>query len=255
MVTGASFRLASDHRVETKPQAGQAHRTSLGAIIDYALPAVTNQQVRAIATLPKHFENTPAWGSPWHFHECDLQVALILRGSLDVAYEAGKTSRAAHGDILFIPGGVLHDVGGSSADYQVAEITFPGSFGTIESEAPKVGAATLGRTLAIRDAVLVGTRGGLAEYQYPIAAPHAERYAIRRYVRARTEAFDSQWRKHEDAYRMTFVTSGWKKIETADGQRACIGPMDIGIVPGGMDARDMEVSMDYEAVEVALLAG
>ncbi len=248
-----SIHLAKDHRVETKPQPGQAHRVNLGAIIDYKLQQATGDCVRAISTLPGHFRDLPNWESPWHYHECDLQVAIILDGSLDVAYNTGHTSRAAKGDLLYIPGGVLHDVGGSSVDYQVAEITFPGSFGTVEAPAPSADHVSEGRTLAVRDASLVAVTGGIGEYQYKLTPSVQGKYAIRRYIRHRSMPFAALWREHSDTYRMTYVICGTKEIITDKGELQQLGPLDIAIIPAKLKVQDVSMSDDYEAIEVALM--
>ncbi|MFD0847093.1 AraC family ligand binding domain-containing protein [Sphingosinicella xenopeptidilytica] len=248
----AVFRRAAEHEVELPPQPGQVHRASMGRIIDYRLQETTNDMVRAIATLPGHFEAIPKWGSPWHYHECDLQIALILKGSLDIAYEHETFSRASQGDILFIPGHVLHDVGGASSDYQVAEITFPGSFGTIEADPPEPDLKSRGATLAIRDARLIGEYDGLAIYRYALAEALGSQYAIRRYVRRRAEASHGVWQQHADRYRMLFVTQGKVTVEVNGNRPAILKALDIAIIPGDADYRYLSPSVEYEAVEVAL---
>ncbi len=248
----ALFRLAAEHEVELPPQPGQAHRASMGRIIDYRLQDATSDMVRAIATLPGHFEAIPKWGSPWHYHECDLQIALILKGSLDIAYEHEAFSRASQGDILFIPGHVLHDVGGASSDYQVAEITFPGSFSTIEAEPPEPDAKSRGTTLAVRDARLVGEYDGLAIYRYTIAEDLGGQYSIRRYVRRRGEQSHGVWQQHADRYRMLFVTQGDVTVEVSGSRPAALKALDIAIIPGDAEYRYVSPSAEYEAVEVAL---
>lgn len=253
MISAPHVRLAAEHLVEPKPDPGQAHRASLVRIIDYALPAISDGQIRAIATVADQFKSLPAWKSPWHFHECELQLGLIVNGSLDLAYAQGRISRASKGDILWIPGGVLHDVGAASADYQIVEITFPGSFSTVEAQPPPPGSGTLARTHSIRDAGFAAAGGGLLEYRYALDGALAARYAIRRWVRDRNGDDSGGPRRHTDRCRITCVTQGSKAVATAGRRATRVGALDLVLMPPGTDWRDSEISDDYEAVEVALL--
>jgi hypothetical protein len=248
----AAIRQAADHTIELPPQPGQAHRSGGGKLIDYNLQPATGDRVRAIATVEGHFANTPEWGSPWHFHECDLQIALIIDGSLEVAYERDRYSRAVAGDILFIPGQTLHDVGSASTDYQVAEITFPGTFGTIEADAPAAGAPTAGRTLAPRDAWREEDAGGLIAYRYDLAAPHDASFAIRRYVASRTSGCDGAVRRHGDAYRMLYVMKGWVDLALAGEAPVRTPRQAVATIPADTDYAVTASSDDLEVIEIAL---
>lgn len=253
VVAGALVRKAADHRVRMAHQPGQAHRSAAGWTIDYRLQEVTGGAARAISTVPDQFADKPAFGSPWHYHDCALQVALVLQGSIELGYQGDRYARAGKGDILFIPGEVPHDVSNPSADYQVAEITFPGSFATTEAEMPAPDAETPARTWGSSAAVRAGSAHGIIDYGYPVAAPYDTRFDIRRQVRSRTEAFEPGARRHEDRYRFIMVVQGWRaaRIEGAE-VRAEAG--DLIVVPGGADWHDSAVSDDYEAVEVRLRA-
>jgi quercetin dioxygenase-like cupin family protein len=251
--TKVALRKAADFRVEMPHQPGQAHRSAAGWMIDYKLQELTGNQARAISTVPDQFVDKPGFASPWHYHDCELQVAIVLEGSIELGYQAERYARAIKGDVLFIPGNVPHDVSGPSADYQVAEITFPGSFGTVEIDMPAPGAPTTAATLGPRDATRVGVVEGIVEYLYPVSAALADRFAIVRQLRSRVDAFVPSTRGHGDRYRITMVTQGWRDIEIDGGrQRAEVG--DLLVVPGGSEYRDVAASDDYAAVEVRMLA-
>jgi quercetin dioxygenase-like cupin family protein len=245
-------RKAEDHRIELPHQPGQAHRSAAGWTIDYRLQEITVGRARAISTVPGHFVERPAFGSPWHYHDCDLQVAMVLEGSIELGYQGETYTRAGKGDILFIPGHVLHDVSNPSADYQVAEITFPGSFGTVEASEPARDIATLARTWGSSAAVRTGSERGIIDYGYPVGPEHAQRFDVRRQVRSRTEPFVAAATTHANAFRFVMVMQGWRETEL-DGAavRAEVG--DVIVVPGGASWQDKAVSDDYEAVEVRLL--
>ncbi len=248
-----SVRRARDYRFKMPEQPGQAHRSAAGWMIDYKLQEITDGAVRAISTVAGHFRDKPSFGSPWHYHDCDLQVAIVLDGSIELGYEADTYARAIRGDILFIPGHTLHDVSAPSADYQVAEITFPGTFGTVEAQMPEPGARTSARTLGPRDAVRTRMVSGIIEYRYPVEAPWNRKYEIWRLMRSRSDSFAPASHRHSDRFRMTMVTQGWRQVEV-DGVRQELEMGDLLVVPSETDFKDLAYSEDYEAVEVRLLA-
>ncbi len=249
-----TLRRAEDCRVEMPHQPGQAHRSAAGWMIDYKLQELTGGQARAISTVAGQFIDKPAFKSPWHYHDCALQVAIVLEGSIELGYRADSYARAGKGDILFIPGEVLHDVSAPSADYVVAEITFPGSFGTIEAAMPAPGAGTTARTLGTQDAVRSGEQDGVIDYVYPIGAGLEDRYAIHRLLRSRVAPFVPGMRRHDDAFCMSIAISGWREVDLGQGvERA--GPGDLLVIPGHADWRDLAMSDDYDAVEVRMLNG
>ena len=185
----AVLRKAAEFTIDMPHQPGQAHRSAAGRMVDYRLQEVTDNEARAISTVPGQFVDKPAFGSPWHYHDCDLQVAVVLEGSIELGYLADTYARAVKGDILFIPGHVLHDVSAPSADYQVAEITFPGTFGTTEAAMPAPGQPTAAATFSPSDAVRTGVENGVIDYAYPVAQDYRGTFDVRRQMRSRVDAF------------------------------------------------------------------
>ncbi len=247
-----ALRKAEHFRVKMPHQPGQAHRSAAGWMIDYKLQELTGSQARAISTVAGQFVDKPEFKSPWHYHDCALQVAIILEGSIELGYRADSYARAGKGDVLFIPGHVLHDVSAPSADYVVAEITFPGSFATTEAEMPVPGAETSARTLGTQDAVRSGERDGIIDYVYPVGGGLDDRYAIHRLLRSRVAPFADGSRRHDDAFRLSIAISGWREIDLGQGPERA-GPGDLLVIPGGADWRDLAMSDDYDAVEVRML--
>jgi hypothetical protein len=133
------------------------------------------------------------------------------------------------------------------------EITFPGSFSTVESPPPPPELRTLARTYSVRDAYFEAAGEGLLEYRYALEGAIAARYAIRRWVRDRNAAGSGGPRRHTDHCRITCVTQGSKTVETAGAGAARVGVLDLVLIPPHTEWRDSEISEDYEAVEVALL--
>jgi quercetin dioxygenase-like cupin family protein len=250
--SGLLIRKAEDCRVRMDHQAGQAHRSAAGWTIDYRLQEATGGEARAISTISGQFIDKPAFSSPWHHHDCALQVAIVLQGSIELAFEAERFVRAGKGDVLFIPGQVPHNVSAPSADYQVAEITFPGTFGTTETMAPAPDHVTRARILPVASALRCGTEGGVARYVYPVAEPYARHFALSRLVRLRTDPFIPSTWQLEAGFALTLVTQGWCEI-SLDGKTIRAGVGDLLIVPGGCAQQETALSDDYQAVEVQLL--
>lgn len=242
------LRKADAFRIALKADPTQAHRGAAGALIDYRLQEVTDSAARAICTVPDNFADKPKFGSPWHYHDCDMQIGVVLDGSVELGYRAHAYARAEKSDVLFIPGHTMHDVSAPSTDYRLAEITFPGTFGTTEAPMPAEGADTPAVTLGSRDAIRAGAANGMVEYRYPVSAPHSEKYAITRFVRSRTEPFVAVARKNEDRYR--FLVPFLGSADLADGAKLEVG--DLLVVPKGAEYTLTAASDDWAYVEVTL---
>jgi quercetin dioxygenase-like cupin family protein len=103
----------------------------------YELQERTGGRARAIAAnLPlaetPQFKAPPGTETGWHYHNCDLQLAFIVRGDVDIAYADKQWRRCRAGEVLVIPGGAPHNAGRLSEDYGLIELTLPGAFGTTE---------------------------------------------------------------------------------------------------------------------------
>lgn len=248
----AYVRKAQDHRIEMPHQPGQAHRSAAGWTIDYKLQELTGDVARSISTVPGHFIERPGFSSPWHHHDCDLQVAMVLEGSIELGYQGGTYGRAGKGDILFIPGHVMHDVSNASSDYQVAEITFPGTFATVEGVEPAADIETPARTWGSSAAIRSGEARGVIRYVYPVMAPYDRQFRILRLRRSRTSAFEPGALAHDDRYRFQMVMQGWRDVEV-EGETIRAETGDIIVLPRGAPCGDLAMSDEYEAVEVSLL--
>jgi len=248
----AYVRKAADHRIELPHQPGQAHRSAAGWTIDYKLQPLTDDVARSISTVPGHFIDKPAFGSPWHHHDCDLQVAMVLEGSIELGYQGGRYGRAGKGDILFIPGHVMHDVSNPSSDYQVAEITFPGTFGTVEGVEPASDIATTARTWGASAAIRSDEERGMIRYVYPVMDPYDRQFRILRLRRSRTSDFAAGSLAHDDRYRFLMVMQGWRDVRV-DGQTIRAETGDIVVLPQGAPCEDLAMSDEFEAIEISLL--
>lgn len=246
------IRKAEDHIVAIGGGSGEAHRAVFGHIIDFGLPQATDGAVRGVATVAGNFEDKPAFVSDWHVHNCGMQIAIVLSGSLGLGLAEDLHVRAHAGDIMFIPGGVVHTALAPSADYQVLEVTFPGDFGTTETDAPSAGTKSDARVWGCSSATRVEVAEGLEYFAYPVEEAYAGSYALRRVWRSRVKPFIAGARAHDDKMYILVVTQGW--IESGDGlgvERLDRG--DMLIVRAGAERRDLAVSDDFEAVEIRVL--
>lgn len=248
----AYVRKAKDHRIEMPHQPGQAHRSAAGWMIDYKLQEITGDVARSISTFPGNFADKPAFGSPWHHHDCALQVAVVLEGSIELGYRGGQYGRAGKGDVLFIPGQVMHDVSNPSADYQVAEITFPGSFGTVEGVEPAADIETPARTWGSSAAIREGEQRGVIDYRYPVMAPYDRQFRLLRLRRSRTGGFEPGSLSHDDRYRFVMVFQGWREVEV-EGNPIRAEAGDVIVLPKGAPCADLAISDEFEAIEISLL--
>ncbi len=72
----------------------------------------------------------------WHYHECEMQLAYIVQGWIQLQFEDGTDVRLEAGDVMFLPGGVKHNEVCSSDDITGFEITVPAGMGTVPCERP-----------------------------------------------------------------------------------------------------------------------
>ncbi len=100
---------------------------------DTGLGAVTNGKYRAkVMRATDVMEDTG-----WHYHVCDLQFVYVLSGWVDLAFEGGRVERVAAGGAMAIPGGMIHNEIGMSADFEALEVASPADMGTVPVDAPE----------------------------------------------------------------------------------------------------------------------
>lgn len=72
----------------------------------------------------------------WHYHTCEAQITLCLKGWADVVFEDGTEIRIKSGDFGYIPGGLLHNEVATSDDLEAIEINIPAKMGTVTVAPP-----------------------------------------------------------------------------------------------------------------------
>jgi mannose-6-phosphate isomerase-like protein (cupin superfamily) len=73
----------------------------------------------------------------WHYHLCEAQILIMLKGWAEMEFEDGTHQRFEAGDLLFIPGGFSHNEIDISPDMEAVEFSLPAEMGTVPCEAPE----------------------------------------------------------------------------------------------------------------------
>lgn len=97
----------------------------LGEATDGRIGATT-MKIRTAMTAP----------TGWHYHTCEAQISLCLKGWADIVFEDGTEIRIQAGDFEYIPGGVLHNEVATSDDLESIEISLPADMGTVAVDPP-----------------------------------------------------------------------------------------------------------------------
>jgi quercetin dioxygenase-like cupin family protein len=96
---------------------------------DLGIAGATNGKVIAHlvkANLP------PAKGTGWHYHVCDFQIVMMLKGWARFMYEDKETLVKA-GDVVHQRPGIVHYLFDYSADMEYLEVVSPADFGTVDA--------------------------------------------------------------------------------------------------------------------------
>lgn len=246
-------RKAADCTIVPPGQEDALHRASQSAF-DFRLQEMTGDMARGMGILTGFCADKPHYASPWHYHECEMQIGIVLDGSVEMAFTESDVSRIAKGDICLIPGGVIHDVTHPSSDYVTTEFTFPGSFATIDALVPAAGSPSKGRRLGISDALRSGEERGFIRYDYPVESPYDERYAVSRDRLSRIDPFVPGLIENEHDLFLLFVLQGRRVVEL-NGDNLVLEAGDLLVLPRGSSCMDMDASPEHEALRIHLLAG
>lgn len=101
--------------------------------LDLGLTAASNGLVRAQLLCNKKGKTPP---TGWHYHSCQMQIVYFTKGWAELQFEDGRVHRTRAGDMVFIPGGTLHNEGESSDDLEVLELSMPAEMGTVNVDPP-----------------------------------------------------------------------------------------------------------------------
>jgi quercetin dioxygenase-like cupin family protein len=74
----------------------------------------------------------PPEGSGVHYHDLDFQMVYVLKGSSRVWFEGEGEFSFEAGDSWIQPPSIRHHVLDYSEDYELLEITMPGSYETVQ---------------------------------------------------------------------------------------------------------------------------
>ena len=245
-------RKLKDCVIELPAPADDLHRAVHTRVVDYSLPQITGNSARAMGMVPGFCADKPNFNSPWHNHDCEMQIGFVREGSVELGFVDGDLSRTGKGDVVMIPGGQPHVVDNASSDYVGTEFTFPGTFRTIDAKMPPAGTRSPCRKWGVSDAIRGEEMRGLIIYDYPVEAPYSARYALSRQRRSRVSPFVSGSLKHNDDFRLLYVTQGARMV-IMDGVKSLMEEGDLLILPGGIECLDVEASDEHEALCMSLL--
>jgi quercetin dioxygenase-like cupin family protein len=99
---------------------------------DLGIAGATNGKVIAHlvkANLP------PTDGTGWHYHVCEFQIVVMLKGWAKFMYE-DKPTLVKAGDVVHQRPGMVHYLFDYSPDMEYMEIVGPADFGTVDAPAP-----------------------------------------------------------------------------------------------------------------------
>ena len=109
------------------------HRIQGGGLRDFFLyrdlgiAGATNGKV--IAHLVKA-NKPPADGTGWHYHVCDFQIVVMMKGWAKFMYE-DKVTLVEAGDVVHQRPGMVHYLFDYSPDMEYLEIVSPADFGSV----------------------------------------------------------------------------------------------------------------------------
>lgn len=252
-IVRARLCRVNERHVAGADAGGDHHRAVHQSLIDYGLPKLTGGLARGMATVAGFTNDKPDFRSPWHYHECHLQVSIVVAGSAEIGFDEAFFVRVGPGDIAFIPGQVIHDVREPSANYQVAELTFPDTFNTIAAPAPIPGLRHDGRIWGQNCAVRCGATGGYVRYAYPVPAGLDSTYHIMRGRRSRLDPFCTTLLDSAKPFQFLLMLAGRRTL-SIDGIVAEAGAADLLVLPRGAICHDLDASADYEGLWLSTLA-
>lgn len=97
---------------------------------DLGVAAVT--EGKAHAHIVRTTQPCPPEGSGVHYHDLDFQMVFVLKGTSRVWFEGEGEFSFEAGDCWIQPPSIRHNVLDYSDDYELLEITLPGTYETVQ---------------------------------------------------------------------------------------------------------------------------
>jgi quercetin dioxygenase-like cupin family protein len=126
MLNGTSTRFSHVKKDQT-PWRGEGLRDFF-LYRDLGIAGATNGKV--IAHLVKA-DMPPADGTGWHYHVCDFQIVIMMKGWARFMYE-DKPTLVQAGDVVHQRPGIVHYLYDYSPDMEYMEIVSPADFKTVD---------------------------------------------------------------------------------------------------------------------------
>lgn len=87
-----------------------------------------NQNTKGVASV--HVVHRETGDIPWATHDTDILFAFVMEGSMTLEGEGKEPYTLVAGDAFVVPPGMKTRYGDPSEDFELMEVTLPGSFGT-----------------------------------------------------------------------------------------------------------------------------
>jgi len=184
-------------------------------IVSYGLQEATGNQARGIKTT---FAEPIPGELGWHWHDCLVQLAIVVGGSIDVVFKDADWRTCRAGDIMIIPGQAPHNAARVSGDYEYLELTFPGDFDTVPCSSPAPGGMVTGTVVGDQDAQPGETEG---VERFPLPEGLESHMRLRLISRGRDIVKGAL-----GDLLLTVVVAGRCDVE-AEGERSELGVFDI----------------------------
>lgn len=101
---------------------------------DLGLKHGTDGKVSANVTIVTNANSKP---TGWHYHTCDVQFSIMLKGWFELQMEDGTTRRVNEGDTIFLKGGTKHNEIATSEEFEFIEILIPAQMDTVPCDPPE----------------------------------------------------------------------------------------------------------------------
>jgi mannose-6-phosphate isomerase-like protein (cupin superfamily) len=98
---------------------------------DLGVVDATGGDIHAHIIKAKHLEGGH---NGLHRHLVDFQFAMVLKGWVSFYYREHGELRYDEGDVMFVPGGTLHELREYSQDLELLEITMPAVYDTVKED-------------------------------------------------------------------------------------------------------------------------
>lgn len=228
---------------------------------DLGLGAATGGLMRA-----EHIRATGGtdMNTGWHCHDLDFQFVFVVKGHVRFVTEDGETVTLRAGDCAHLPAFYLHDEIEFAPDFEVVEITAPGSVKTIPGRVKPEGRPVMpaGHVSAFvasydgPDAYKVGDgpRQFLAYRDAAATLGTGRRVNVNVVRNSRAGDRSTGWHYHTLACQFIYVLKGWSRVEVEGEGEFTVRAGDAMTLPSRLKHDVTGFSADFTVLELNIPA-